>query len=582
MGETAVARLVPPTIDPACPSPGEKEFFQRLTTDTGTKDWIVLHSLDIAQHRRQISGEADFVIIVPRLGVLCLEIKACRSVRRRRGRWFFGARDQKGETRGPFKQAAEAAHSLRERVREANPSLRNIMFWSAVLFPYLEFREKSPEWHDWQVLDKSDFPRRDPSTVISEVLERAREYLSHVPSASWFNAAKKEPDIKQCQIIASVLRPDFEFYESPRARRKRERAELKRYTEEQFKALDVIGANPRTLCTGPAGCGKTLLAIETARRMDNAGKRVLLLCFNNRLSEHIKRETLGFSKQAAVGTMSQHMLRVSGKPVPSNPGPEFWEDELPELATETLLRTRTSSWTYDHIVLDEVQDLCREKFLDFLDLSLDGGLKGGLWSFFGDFNNQSIYTGPRAEELLQARSSWFARYPLQDNCRNTPRVGSLAHLLGGLKPNYRTYLRPDDLVKPSTFYYRNEDEQIQLLIQTLESLMNDGYSPSEIIILSPKRNSIVQKMPENWKRQLEEHRFDARKITYSTIHAFKGLEAPCVVITDINDYGSDEVTSLFYTGVTRALSKLVCIVNQRIMPDLIDAMTQQLSTKDDT
>ena len=110
-----MARMIPPTIPVSCPSPGEQEIFAKLKQEEATQDWIVLHSLDIAQHLRQVSGEADFVIIVPSLGVLCLEVKACHSLERRDGLWFYG-HDPKGDPRGPFKQAAEAMHSLRKQV----------------------------------------------------------------------------------------------------------------------------------------------------------------------------------------------------------------------------------------------------------------------------------------------------------------------------------------------------------------------------------------------------------------------------------------------------------------------------------
>ena len=33
--------------------------------ERGTEGWIVLHSLAIAEHVRQVEGEADFVVIVP-------------------------------------------------------------------------------------------------------------------------------------------------------------------------------------------------------------------------------------------------------------------------------------------------------------------------------------------------------------------------------------------------------------------------------------------------------------------------------------------------------------------------------------
>ena len=51
-----VARMIPPVIPVSCPSPGEREIFTCLRDEPGTKDWIVLHSLDIAHHLRQVVG----------------------------------------------------------------------------------------------------------------------------------------------------------------------------------------------------------------------------------------------------------------------------------------------------------------------------------------------------------------------------------------------------------------------------------------------------------------------------------------------------------------------------------------------
>src|SRR5437667_5835081 len=145
-----MARMIPPHIDPRCSSPGEKEIFIRLRDDPGAADWIVLHSLAVAQHANLISGEIDFVVIIPTKGVLCLEVKACSRLTRNCGEWFYGS-ETRGDPRGPFRQASEAMHSIRRRIAEVRPDLFRIVFWSAVLFPYVPFRDKSGEWHAWQV-----------------------------------------------------------------------------------------------------------------------------------------------------------------------------------------------------------------------------------------------------------------------------------------------------------------------------------------------------------------------------------------------------------------------------------------------
>jgi hypothetical protein len=85
--------MIPPVFDESTPSPGERLLFDRLQRDPGTDDWVVLHSLDLAEHPSQVCGEVDFVVVVPGQGVLCLEVKAHRRVSRdASGHWVLGNR----------------------------------------------------------------------------------------------------------------------------------------------------------------------------------------------------------------------------------------------------------------------------------------------------------------------------------------------------------------------------------------------------------------------------------------------------------------------------------------------------------
>src|SRR4051794_33332305 len=102
--------MIPAGFDRQKTPPGEQEVFRLLSTAEGTDDWIVFHSLDIAEHQRRIEGELDFLIIVPTLGCLCVEVKSHRKVTRVDGMWHLGS--EPPTPRGPFKQVAEALHSI--------------------------------------------------------------------------------------------------------------------------------------------------------------------------------------------------------------------------------------------------------------------------------------------------------------------------------------------------------------------------------------------------------------------------------------------------------------------------------------
>jgi DNA polymerase III delta prime subunit len=570
-------------------SPGEIELFRRLQDDPGTAGWTVLHSLDIANHIRQAEGEIDFVVIVPHKGVVCVEVKAHHSVERRDGVWFFGAHGRT-EYRGPFRQASDGMHSIRrgllKRAREKRlssdviTSLERVVFWSAVLFPYLRFEIVSPEWHPWQVIDSRSFLAKPISRIFESVLDKAHEHLACTPRATWYTSGHSEPTIGQCEIITELLRPSFEFFESPNSRAKRVEREVKRYTAGQFHALSSMQANPRVAFAGPAGTGKTTLAIEATRRGVTAGRRVLLLCYNRLLGKELENETRGLGPRVVARTLHAHMLSVLNA-VNIKDTPAFWQDELPSLSTDALLERTLEGQedlVFDELIIDEAQDILRESFLDFLDLSLKGGLAAGQWRLFGDFEHQTIYGASNLSlhEFLSRRGGGAPQYRLRVNCRNTPRIAGIVPLLCEIDAPYEAILRPDEKIDPVYLFYSSPEEQVQLLTRTLGQLFADGYQNEDVVVLSPfspDRSTAAKVKEYPWNQQLRsiddlrDHGICAR---YSSIHAFKGLEAPVIILTDIEKLAArDQTKYLFYIGVTRALHKLYVLMHEGVKSDIL-------------
>src|SRR5690606_39033237 len=101
-----MARMIPSEVYGPSTPPGEITVFEALRDDPETKDWVVLHSLDIVHHRSQISGEIDFVVIIPKKGVLVVEVKSHSFIDRRDGLWFFEREDRTNSPRNPFKQVS--------------------------------------------------------------------------------------------------------------------------------------------------------------------------------------------------------------------------------------------------------------------------------------------------------------------------------------------------------------------------------------------------------------------------------------------------------------------------------------------
>jgi len=118
--------------------------------------------------------------------------------------------------------------------------------------------------------------------------------------------------------------------------------------------------------------------------------------------------------------------------------------------------------------------------------------------------------------------------PLRANCRNTPRIAELVHLLGGLNPRYTKIRRPDNQIEPEIIPYKKEDQQKKKLASILQDLLRQGFRGSEITILSPRtdQDAIASKITfVPFSLCPIKHRNTQDEIGYGTIHSYKGLEA---------------------------------------------------------
>ncbi|RKF27962.1 nuclease [Micromonospora globbae] len=550
-----------PAYCPEGSPPGERALYAALQSADGTNDWFVLHSLGIADHVRHVEGEADFVVIVPGRGVLVVEVKSHHVINRLPdGLWKLGS--DAPTARGPFQQASEAMYSIRRFLTKRGVDLRSIPMLSAVWFTHVRARTMlppTPEWHDWQVLDSEDL-RNGAASAVLRTLAQGMKHLDD--KIRYFSYGGTGPDAAMSARIASLLRPRFEIANVAGDIRRARQTELVTFIEEQYLALDAMADNPAVLFAGPAGSGKTLLAVEAAQREVAQGRSGRLLCFNKLLGRKLSYD-LGGAAGLTVGTLHQELLRISGSKVPPGAGAAFWERDLPESALEVLLDRPDLAG--DFLIVDEIQDMVRDSYLDVLDLMVAGGLADGRILLFGDFERQAIFESGDGRASLGARIPRLSSHRLTANCRNLPRIGYQVNLFSKLRPGYRHFRRQDDGVDPTLVPYTAGADQSPLLVQAVRALRDEGYELNEIVVLSPLRNgSTAQTTPNSWLRQVL-HPADGRhgrpgQLLHTTIQAFKGLEAPAVVVTDLDHRLVPGFESLMYVGMTRATDRLFALI----------------------
>lgn len=573
-----MARMIPPQVAADVPK-GERQLFSKLRDDPTTRDWLVLHSFDIRRHVARAEGEADMLIIAPGLGVLCIEVKGCNVVREG-GLWKYSYDPPKTSTVGPFRQASQAAHSIRQYLSHKDPSLGSILFHSAVLFTEIDFADKSLEWEPWQIIGRTDFFRQPISSIVNRALEAAHSQCrARRPMPTWYGNQSR-PTVRQLESMLRLLRPDFEYVASTRNDIELAEEAIRRFTEEQFDALDHLEENRRVIFKGPAGTGKTFLAIEAARRAMLDGHSVALLCFNGLLAAWLRRETAAIGDEAKArsipfyaGNLSGLMRQVAHVDVPATANSRYWEIELPGHAVDALLDDSRETPTFDLLIVDEAQDLMSDPFLDVLELLLSGGIASGRWAMFGDFERQAIYADNRATsglDLLQSRTAdSVSTYRLRINCRNATRIAEAVTITCGLSPGYSRILNTTDSADIEPVFYRNTSHQAELLLATISKLLKT-FSPAEIVILSMRSDasSCVSRLDrEQGRWQFNSYReipAGGVSVRYASVHAFKGLEAPAIILTDIEGIDDEQAKALLYVGMSRARVRLHVLMHERL------------------
>lgn len=585
--QARMAKMIPSEVDEATASTAERRFFDLIKHDPDTAGWTVLHSLGLARRGRKPFGEIDFVAMIPGAGVFCLEVKgggvSCHS-----GVWQTV--DRHGSVhalkRSPFAQAREGMFALRDAVLNRAPLgfPSGIVFGYAVVMPDVPFTAQSPEWEPHQTIDR-DALRKSVSTAVKRLALEQRRLLNVPPTDT-------QPTSANIGILTQLLRPDFDAVVTRGTQIEQTEERLLQLTQEQFDALDLLADNPRCLFDGAAGTGKTMLALEYARRSAQSGLRTLLVCFNRLLGDWLEKQVAG-SRIEAYLTAGRHFKLLRETIIRSSIADEFTEKERVEQGPELYERVygdfgslaiEEIGETFDVLVVDEAQDLLRPSVLDCFSSWLTGGLAGGRWAIFGDFQRQAIFGSRSADQmkaLLVERAPHFANGRLRQNCRNTKSIGEETALLSGFASlPYRVGHVAGLAVDYR--YYNSPANQRVTLADVLRRLLADGVKAPDIVVLSRNRlaNSGIAGIDGGTDFKLAEVSDVGRSripvVRLATVQAFKGMESPVVVLCDVSQVSESEPQAILYVAMSRARSQLTVLVDEQARPLIRECLRRRL------
>ena len=509
-------------------SVAEMRVFEKLRAIMNGKGWYAFHSLNLPRHDRKRFSEADFVICGPG-GIYTLEVKGGR-VSCNEGEWrTIDAKDITHPLKEPpFVQAEGALHALRNKL-DAHV-LRQFVFGYGVVTPDTSMENiTSVEWDPAIWADSKDF--RDFERWFLRLVKHWNRICSH---------SRNPSDATNVMVgeVAKTLRPSFDTALLLYDEIERAESRIASMTEDQLRVIDFIEANRRVICGGGAGTGKTLVAVELARRRAARGETVAFTCFSPWLKRYIETKAL----------------------------PGVTVSLFDDLAIDAK---RAGVEKYDTLIVDEGQDLLNFESLDALGTFLDGDFENGRWCFFHDINNQAGVLGrydPEALDYLKGLGT--TTLPLTQNCRNTTQIldkiqSSLAVDMGNASVGNGPEVHQVAVAA-------NESVAEVLEHEIQEILRDADFTSRDMVILSPHSFQESGAWPLRTGSQVKVRELDSYatglsrgEIGFAAIRDYKGLESKVVFVIDLPALGDDEeVRSLHYIGMSRARALLVLIVEE--------------------
>lgn len=504
-------------------SKAEKKVFDLLRSAFTDRQqhWFAMHSLNLPRHEYKRFGEMDFVLCGPE-GLFVLEVKGGR-VACFNGIWE--TKNRYGETNflkeSPFKQAETAMRGL---VSSLPADFQHIVYGYGVVTPDVDWLTHGSEWEAATHAD-------------AKACRNFEKWLSRL-FAHWQQKNHNKPLLssEKLKTLQQILRPDFEAVRPLHADVHMIEERIARLTQDQLHLIDIVEANERVICRGGAGTGKTMLAVELAKRWSSQNKKVALVCFSLWLKTYLN----GLAPSGVV-VSTLDALHVTAR--------------------------RAGIDYFDALIVDEGQDVLNFGALEKMESVLQGGLEKGFWCFFHDANNQSGLCGEYDAEAYGFLQSFNpTRVPLTTNCRNTAQIlreiqvslgADLGHASVGEGPAVRM------------LGATNNESATEILAQELTKLLNvDGFEPFQIVILSPKpyaQSCVVNLSTRFAPKIVQMDSYSPSKtvraqVGFAEIANFKGLESEVVILVDLPAPDQDSwARSHHYIGMSRARALLIMI-----------------------
>ena len=527
-----MAHMIPDT--PPGWGPGkraERDLYEALR-ERLDDEFFVYHSLPLFVPKHGKEGEIDFLVLHREHGMLVIECKGEGVSCDGKGQWKRCDQGAwKNIDRGPLEQAQDQVHCLADilegRMGKEFPSSKNILpftYGYAAAFPRTRLGELGlPLSYDRGLLidaeDLGSIDRRVMRLMAHWEEGRRRQALSK-PEFKRFRKQVLHPPLKIAPTLGGSLLADEQVFI--------------RLSDAQLEVIEGLLNNHRLAVIGGAGTGKTVLAMEAVRLLSEKGARVLFLCFNRALGDHVE-DVMGVSGDGSVTARNFHRLCFEAADelklpleVPEYGDDEtqrvFWEETAPERLLDAI--DKGAQPTFDAVIVDEGQDFAPDWWAVIEELLTDSS--EGRLAVFHD-TAQNIFDRPASVPKMETT------YPLKFNFRNTRRICERVRELG--RVTMEPHPRCPEGEPPVVYPQESPGKTLRKLEELVQKLIGKQVPPERITLLTPhsRERSVLAGVETLADQPLAKNPADrAGQLLHTTIGKFKGLESDVLILLDVD------------------------------------------------
>ena len=518
-----MAIMFPKDLNEYTPTDSERVVYQALKEQL-PDTFMVFYSVSwtTIKNGKAEKSEADFIVLNPSYGFLCLEVKGGAKIRIDDGEWFiedsfYGVRKL---SKSPYDQAEKSMYYFVTAFRNRYNSEYHGIYAAGVVLPFFRI-------NDDVIIDNRSRQMTIDMIDMNTLLSKIKGIFKFWGGARYSSIFYSQTEHS---LFTALIKEQLAMSAAAGALIQYKDRQLSVINRVQDNYIAFISNIKQFYVRGGAGTGKTWIAMKMARRDAREGDKALFLCVSPVLARWIAKmigteayvkDLNSLFKESLLGFSNLMNSDVMALPL------------VPDCAK------------YSSIYVDEAQDFTYEWAARVRDLLADSEN-----SRLGVFYDEA--------QILKANSfgdGFDIKLPpflLNENIRNTASIYSWTAQKTGLGMDVIT--NPVEGPEPETRIIHEQNQLTIRLENLLKKFSDEQIAPSSIVLLVENTSSFFEKYPDG----IAKWRFtsdceNVEDIFVSSVDDFKGLEADVVIY--IHSIHSSE--NMDYIAYTRAKYYLI-------------------------